>query len=201
MPADDLVLAGTKASAWWRHQMETFSALLAICAVPGESPHKGQWRRALMFSLICIWINSWVNNREAGDLRCYRAHYDVTVTADTTVLIDIGIDKWHSGLTHYASLSHHMASKSWVIIGSNNGLFTSLFDAKSLPETKLTYCKLHSQEQTSMKFSIKWNTISWKCIWVKCICCLQKDNHLVQVPVSGLVMPYGIIELCQHWFR
>ena len=32
---------------WWRHQMETFSALLAICA--GNSPHKGQWRGALMF--------------------------------------------------------------------------------------------------------------------------------------------------------
>ena len=33
----------------------------------------------LCFSLICVWINSWVNNREAGDLRRYRAHYDVTV--------------------------------------------------------------------------------------------------------------------------
>ena len=41
--------------------------------------HKGQWRGALMFSLICVWINGWVNNRDAGDLRRYRAHYDVTV--------------------------------------------------------------------------------------------------------------------------
>ena len=69
--------------SWRRHQMETFSALLAICAgnspVPVNSPHKGQWRRALMFSLICVWINGWVNNREAGDLRRYRAHYDVTI--------------------------------------------------------------------------------------------------------------------------
>ena len=67
---------------WWRHQMETFFALLAICAgnspVP-NSPHKGQWRGALVFSLICVWINVWVNNREAGDLRRYRAHYHVTV--------------------------------------------------------------------------------------------------------------------------
>ena len=30
-------------------------------------------------SLICVWINDWVNNREAGDLRRYRAHYDVIV--------------------------------------------------------------------------------------------------------------------------
>ena len=43
------------------------------------SRSKGQWRSALMFSLICARINGWVNNREAGDLRCHRGHYDVTV--------------------------------------------------------------------------------------------------------------------------
>ena len=46
---------------------------------PVNSPHKGQWRGALMFSLIRVWINGWVHNREAGDLRRYLAHYDVTV--------------------------------------------------------------------------------------------------------------------------
>ena len=46
---------------------------------PVNSPHKGQWRGALMFSLICTWINGWVKNREAGDLRRHRAHYDVIV--------------------------------------------------------------------------------------------------------------------------
>ena len=47
------------------------------CAV--NPTHKGQWRGALMFSLISVWINGWVNNREAGDLRRYRGHYDVIV--------------------------------------------------------------------------------------------------------------------------
>ena len=42
---------------------------------PVNSPHKGQWRGALMFSLTCAWINT----REAGDLRRHLAHYDVTV--------------------------------------------------------------------------------------------------------------------------
>ena len=46
---------------------------------PVNSPHKGQWRGALVFSLICVWINGLVNNREAGELRRYRAHYDVIV--------------------------------------------------------------------------------------------------------------------------
>ena len=39
----------------------------------------GQWRGTLMFSLICAWINGWVNNGKAGDLRRHRAHYDMTV--------------------------------------------------------------------------------------------------------------------------
>ena len=44
------------------------------------NPHtKGQWRGALMFSLNNAWTNAWVNNREAGDLRRYRVHFDVTV--------------------------------------------------------------------------------------------------------------------------
>ena len=42
-------------------------------------PRWRQWRGALMFSLIWVWINGWVNNRQAGDLRRYPAHYDVTV--------------------------------------------------------------------------------------------------------------------------
>ena len=46
---------------------------------PVNSPHKGQWRGALMFSLICVWTNGWVNNREAGDLRRHRYHYEVIV--------------------------------------------------------------------------------------------------------------------------
>ena len=69
--------------SWWRHQMETFSRywpfVRRIHRSPVNSPHKGQWRGTLMFSLICVWINDWVNNGEAGDLRRYRIHYDVTV--------------------------------------------------------------------------------------------------------------------------
>ena len=42
-------------------------------------PHKGQWRGALMFPLICAWINGWVNNPEAGNLRHHCAHYDAIV--------------------------------------------------------------------------------------------------------------------------
>ena len=67
-------------ASWWRHQTETFSASLALCAGPSvNSPHKGQWHRALMFSLICVWTNGWANHRDAGDLRRHRVHYDVNL--------------------------------------------------------------------------------------------------------------------------
>ena len=63
----------------WKHFPHNWPFVQGIHRSLVNSPHKGQWRGALMFSLICIWINYWVNNREAGDLRCYRAHYDVIV--------------------------------------------------------------------------------------------------------------------------
>ena len=74
----------SRSCARWRHEMETFSALLVlfwrdIHRSPVNSPHKGQWRGALMYSLICAWTNCWVSNQDAGDLRRHRAQYDVTV--------------------------------------------------------------------------------------------------------------------------
>ena len=61
----------------WKHFPHYWPFVWGIHRSPVSSPHKGQWHGALIFSLICVWINGWVNNREAGDLRC--AHYDVSV--------------------------------------------------------------------------------------------------------------------------
>ena len=61
----------------WKHFPRYWPSVRGIHRSPVNSPHKGQWRGALMFSLICVWLNGWENNREAGDLRRYRAHYDV----------------------------------------------------------------------------------------------------------------------------
>ena len=63
----------------WKYFPHYWSFVWGIHRWPVNSPHKGQWRRALMFSLIYAQINGWVNNHEAGDLRCRRAHYDVNV--------------------------------------------------------------------------------------------------------------------------
>ena len=63
----------------WKHFPRYWPFVRGIHRSPVNSPHKGQWRGALMFSLIYVWIDGWVNNHEAGDLRRYRDHYDVTV--------------------------------------------------------------------------------------------------------------------------
>ena len=91
-------------NAWWRHQMETSSALLAfvrgIHRWPVKTPHKAQWQGALIFSLICAWTNGWVNNQSAGDLRRHLIHYDVTVM----VIAGLCAILYHTGLRHIESL-------------------------------------------------------------------------------------------------
>ena len=53
----------------WKHFPRYWPFVRGIHRSPVNYPHKGQWRGASMFSLICAWINGWVNYREAGDLR------------------------------------------------------------------------------------------------------------------------------------
>ena len=66
----------------WKHFPRHWPFVRGIHRSPMNSPHKGQWRGALMFSLICARLNGWVNNREAGDLRRHGVHYDITVMGD-----------------------------------------------------------------------------------------------------------------------
>ena len=63
----------------WKHFPRNWPFVREIHRSPVNFPHKGQWRGALMFSLIYVWMNDWVNNREAGDLRRQHGHYDVIV--------------------------------------------------------------------------------------------------------------------------
>ena len=47
----------------WKHFQHYWPFVRGIHRSPVNSPHKGQWRRALMFSLICTWTNGWIYNR------------------------------------------------------------------------------------------------------------------------------------------
>ena len=71
---------GPAHSSWWRHQLEAFSALLAICA--GNSPVTGEFpaQRPVAQSFE-VFFDQRPNKRlsEAGDLRRHRAHCDAIV--------------------------------------------------------------------------------------------------------------------------
>ena len=70
----------------WKYFPRYWPFVRAIHRSPVNSLYKGQLHAGLMISLICIWINSWVNNGEAGDLRCPHTHYDVTVMTKLTTV-------------------------------------------------------------------------------------------------------------------
>ena len=63
----------------WKHFPRYWPVVRGIHRSPVNSPYKGQRRGALIFPLICAWTSTRANNRETGDLRRHRAHYDVTV--------------------------------------------------------------------------------------------------------------------------
>ena len=63
----------------WKHLPRHWPFVWGIHRSPVNSPHKGQWRRALRFPLICAWTNIWANNGNASELRRHRAHYDIAV--------------------------------------------------------------------------------------------------------------------------
>ena len=91
--------------------------VLGIHQSPVNSPNKGQWHGALMFSLICAWINGWINNREAGDLRRHRAHYDVNVMNLFTLMLSYKNSLWWN--MKVRTEAKFLSLASWeVVIGT-----------------------------------------------------------------------------------
>ena len=87
-----------------------------------EFPHKGQWRGALMFTLICVWINYWAKNREAGDLRRHRAHYGVTVMSSSALNTSVAALYTDSQCVFY----------SWVLRPHNLRKKNEIFDSETI---------------------------------------------------------------------
>ena len=88
----------------WKHFSRYWAFLRGIHRSPVNSPQKGQWRGELWCFLRSAWMNGWVNNREAGDLRRHRAHYDVTVMMATNFLV--------TGLQRFAWVSYDLCTYS-----------------------------------------------------------------------------------------
>ena len=83
----------------WKHFPRYWPFVWGIHRSAVDSLQKGQWRETLMLSLICAWTNGWVNNRDAGELRRHRAHYDVIVMGSLqTMTLPINPDRqWKRG--------------------------------------------------------------------------------------------------------
>ena len=124
------------ALTWWRHQTKTFSALLALCGgnspVTGEFPSQRPVTQSFDASLICSWINGWLNNREAGDLRRYHAYDDVTVM-DVLPLITGDSSASDDVMSHIAAMTDDTVGKRR---GSMNQNITSLFSWVRLGTSK-----------------------------------------------------------------
>ena len=103
----------------WKHFPRYWPFVRGIHRSPVNSPLKGQWRWAMMFSLICAWIDGCVNNHEAGDLRRHRAHCDVIVMGNSEHIIH-----WICfELTYLKSQSHFPWDNEltiWVCNVTNN---------------------------------------------------------------------------------
>ena len=87
----------------WKYFLRYWPFVGGIHRLELNSQHKGQWRGALMFSLICTWRNGLVNNGEAGDLRRHLGHYDVTRMWDPPGEVHVSSPRTHGMHTSHAS--------------------------------------------------------------------------------------------------
>ena len=117
IPHDDLIK--------WKYFPRYWSFVRGILISPVNSPHKGQWRGALMFSLICAWINGLVNNREAGDWRRRSDDYDVSVMQLGTIVACLKA-KWKYRLSFKIILTKYNVGSAHTAMFCTHRYVTSL---------------------------------------------------------------------------
>ena len=158
-------------TTWWRYQMETFSAILALCEgnhrSPMDSPHKGQWCGTLM----CARTNGCTYNWDAGELRLHCAHHDVTLIisgafifigyvheptqAQRHKLAHTHTHKWTSGGVKWAECSLIIGTAcrvqvfSWILDNSV-GLSAGIQSAGDWVSETLWVRILHSAEEDNL---------------------------------------------------
>ena len=161
----------------WKHFPRNWPFVRGIRRSPVNSPHKGQWHGPLMcFFFICVWINGWVNNREASDLRRYRAHYDVTVMTGSyhekmISFINTYVASWF--LTENNSISTdrtNLMMTSWngSIFRVTGPLWRESTGHRWIPLTKSgdaqPWCFLWSVTEQTVEYTIKtpviWDTMA-----------------------------------------
>ena len=172
--------------------METFSALLTLCAgnspATGEFPSQRPVTRDFDGFFICVWTNCWANNREAGDVRRHCGHYDVTVMTLLTSSLALhwplcfGCPRCSLGRTYRTLwwVCHWGGQRSWRMISPQTPYCGDV----------LTYVLLY---EGSRYRTVWWNSL--EVLQDKMIIIFHRLTH------CGLVTPYGGISPSQHWLR
>ena len=109
----------------WKHFPRYWPFVKGIHRAPMDSPHKGQWREALMFSLIGTRTNGWANTRDARDLRRHHAHYEVTemklsrvVSPITYMWVKHMKTPWHGNpLNITGPFRRESTGDHWILLG------------------------------------------------------------------------------------
>ena len=159
-----------------------------IHSSPMNSPHKGQWRGALMFFFICVWINGWINNGEAGDLRRHRPHYDVIVMENTGFI------------RSYRILISGPCTKTVnKLKGSFLGVsYLRLHEVRASQLRIFTHgATCHMNAKLWYSFFAKCKYFSWKTI-SRIIFCLRRRKHL---GFGGLVLNYNFHGTQAIWLQ
>ena len=148
---------------------------------PVKSLHKGQWRGALMFSLICARINGWVNNRETGDLRRHRAHCDVIVmsyivqnffhnfrTPDGSHERNTSLSRWHHWRSRHSCDVPHIVHH----VGSHRGAYEWSRDLPITPYSQIRHNAIQSTCHQSRRVWLHHLYVHdtlwryWSCNWI-----------------------------------
>ena len=127
-----------------------------------------------MFSLSCVWINVWVNNREVGDLRHYRSHYDVTGIVQSYPIAGSTTLPFMNGLYH----------SSGVTIRSKSPIFAinTLRSEHNWSSARQIYISVHFVIFFSFVMSLPNNNQCWKhdnqpVLHLQHLCRCQRHQH------------------------
>ena len=151
--------------SWWRHQMETFSPLLALCAgnspVPGEFPAQRPVTQSFDVFFDLRLNRRWVNNGEAGDLRCHCTHYDIIVMVSEVFLNGesiAGDQQDHNDIITWKYFTHY-----WPLCEGNPPV-TGGFPSQRVSNVELSCISIQIVVLT-MVLPVIWDakTLMWHC--------------------------------------
>ena len=134
------------------------------------------WRRALVFSFMCAWINEWANRPYAGDLICHGVHCDVTLTL-------------HWRHNDHDGVSNHQP---------HGCLLNRLFRRRSKKTAKLRVTGLCVGNSPGPVNSPHKGPVTRKMFPFDDVI---MDVVHIRVSHSALMMPWSAMDIGPHWFR